>query len=94
MVSKTVIVQNNAGIHLRPTGVIIKECQSIDSSVTVRVKAKGQETDLKDHIGLLLMGLCQGDEVEVHVSGPDESSICDRIAELFERRYDFPPRVQ
>lgn len=90
MITKTAIIRNNAGIHVRPTGVIIKECSSLEDEVTIQ--AKGMDTDLKDHIGLLAMGLCKGDEVLVIVKGSKEAETAEKIVELLERHYDFPPR--
>ena len=78
------------GIHVRPTGVII---QSVDNDgVDIRIKAKGMESALGDHMSLLAMGLCQGDTVEITVDGEKEEEVCNKIVELFEREYDFPPR--
>ncbi len=90
MITKTAVIKNNAGIHVRPTGVIIKECSSIEDEVLIY--AKEMDTDLKDHIGLLAMGLCKGDEVAVIVKGEGEEETAQKIVELLERHYDFPPR--
>lgn len=90
MINKTAIVKNNMGIHVRPTGVIIDAMHAC--SADVRVASKGVESSLRDHISLLAMGLCKGDTVEVSVSGENEDAIADKIVELFEREFDFPPR--
>ena len=90
MVRKSVTIKNKMGIHVRPTGVIIDTFH--DSHADIRVEAKGLESDLKDHISLLAMGLCKGDTVEIIVSGDNEEEISCRIVELFEREFDFPPR--
>jgi len=79
------------GIHVRPTGVIIDAIHDIPAAILV--KAKGIDSDLRDHISILAMGLCKGDEVEITVSGENEENICNQIIELFEREYDFPPRT-
>ncbi len=51
-------------------------------------------TDLRSVIGLIGLGLTQGLEVTIHVDGPDETAMADSLYELFERRFDFPPKVQ
>jgi phosphotransferase system HPr (HPr) family protein len=58
----------------------------------IKVIAKGMETDLQDHMGLLAMGLCKGDTVEIRVWGNNEEEVCEELVELFERNFDFPPR--
>lgn len=91
MITKTAMVKNNMGIHVRPTGVIIDAMH--DSPAEIRVTAKGIESNLRDHISILAMGLCKGDTVEITVSGENEEATADQIVELFEREFDFPPRT-
>ena len=90
MVQKTATIRNSMGIHVRPTGVIIDAFHDLEAEI--RVSAKGIDSDLKDHISILAMGLCKNDQVEVTVSGENETALCDRIVEYFEKEYDFPPR--
>ena len=90
MITKTATVKNKMGIHVRPTGVIIHSLNGVNADVTV--KGKGMETDLCDHMGLLAIGLCEGDTVEITVNGEDEEKLCSALMELFEREFDFPPR--
>ncbi len=90
MVHKTATIRNNMGIHVRPTGVIVDAMHNIPAQI--RVTAKGIESDLRDHISLLAMGLCRGDSIDIYVSGSNEQEISDKIVELFEREFDFPPR--
>ncbi|RKX76501.1 MAG: hypothetical protein DRP87_11735 [Spirochaetes bacterium] len=92
MVRKKAVIKNKAGIHVRPTGVIINSVKNINASIVVR--AKGMESDLKDHVSLLAMGLLQGDTVEIIVSGDNEEEVGEKIKELFEKKYDFPPRSE
>jgi phosphotransferase system HPr-like phosphotransfer protein len=44
-------------------------------------------------MGLIALGMTQGDEVEVEVSGPKEEKVCARLVEMLEKKYDFPPRT-
>lgn len=91
MIQKTATIKNNMGIHVRPTGVIVESMNNV--SIEVKVSAKGIDSDLRDHISILAMGLCKGDTVEITVSGENEAEICEKIVDLFEREYDFPPRT-
>ena len=90
MVHRTATIRNNMGIHVRPTGVIVDSMNNIPAQITV--KAKGIESDLRDHISLLAMGLCKGDTVDIYVTGGNEQEIAEKVIELFEREFDFPPR--
>ena len=90
MVEKTAVVQNQAGIHVRPSGVIIEEIG--DYSGRISAEAHGFSVDLNSVMGLLSLGLVQKDEVKIRVEGPDEEKTAAKVKELFERHYDFPPR--
>ena len=44
-------------------------------------------------MGLIALGLQQGDSVEVAVDGPDGAAVCRQTVALLEKEYDFPPRL-
>ena len=90
MVEETAVVQNQAGIHVRPSGVIIEEIGEYQGTVTA--VSNGFSVELNSVMGLLSLGLVQGDEVTIKVEGPDEEKVAAQVKELFERQYDFPPR--
>jgi len=90
MVEKTAVIQNQAGIHVRPSGVIIEEIG--DYSGKISAEAHGFSVNLNSVMGLLSLGLVQKDEVKIRVEGPDEEKVAAQVKELFERHYDFPPR--
>ena len=39
-----------------------------------------------------MLGLEQGAEVTIQVTGPDEEQYALKLAELFETHFDFPPQ--
>lgn len=84
------IIKNNAGIHVRPSGVIMGEV--INYSGKIVISMKDTSVELNSVMSLLTLGLMKGDEIEISVSGSDEKDICTKAKELFERIYDFPPR--
>ena len=43
-------------------------------------------------MGLLALCLAYNDQATLTVEGPDEERAADRIAELLETEYDFPPQ--
>lgn len=90
MVERTVTIQNEHGIHCRPSAIIVKATQRYPGEVTL--KAPSGETDARSVIGLLTINLQRGTPVTVRVEGPDEDAFCKTLAGLLEYRYDFPPR--
>ncbi len=93
MVEQTVTVQNEAGIHCRPSSEILLAVQKFpDCSFFIKT-SKG-DTELTSMLSLLGLGLCKGDEVTVSVEGEKEKEACDTIAALFAYNFDFPPREE
>ncbi len=91
MVKGSAVVRNGAGIHVRPSGVIFNAAREYDCKILVR--AGGDEVRLNNVMNLIALGLRQGDELEVLVDGSEEKKVLEELLELFERRYDFPPRT-
>jgi phosphotransferase system HPr (HPr) family protein len=83
-------IRNSAGIHVRPSGLIIETINNYPGKIILH--AKHMETVLKTAIDLLSLGLLQGDTVDIEVRGPHAQSMCARLKDLFETKFDFPPR--
>ncbi len=90
MITKVARINNSMGIHVRPSGLIITETQTYSGNITL--KSKGIEVLLRSIMDLLALGLSQGDEVEISISGPDEESYSTKLKDLFEFDFDFLPR--
>ncbi len=92
MIERTATVQNQQGIHCRPSAVIVREAMNYPG--VINAKYDGRESNLRSVMDLLILGLKQGAEITIQVSGPDETQFCGRLVELFETHFDFPPRDQ
>lgn len=90
MHERSTVIQNEAGIHVRPSGVIINRIKEYPG--TVSLVAKGMEMELGTVMALLALGLTQGDEVVVRVDGPQEEKTLEELCDLFATNFDFPPR--
>lgn len=90
MVSRKVTIRNAHGIHCRPSAMIVKECAKFASHLTIN-NGSG-DANPKSIIGIISLGLAEGDEVTISANGPDEQAACKRLAELLETHFDFPPR--
>jgi phosphocarrier protein len=84
-------VQNSAGIHVRPSGVIKKAFENYPGRISL--SANGLKTELGSALGLIALGLRENDSVEVLVDGPDDEAACAKLIALLEKRYDFPPKT-
>jgi phosphocarrier protein len=92
MKQRKVVIQNEQGIHCRPSAVIVKVAGGYRGRITVN-GANGS-CDLKSIMGLLALSLEHGSELVVEVEGPDEEAWCDKLAKLLETKFDFPARAE
>ncbi|MEI6149392.1 MAG: HPr family phosphocarrier protein [bacterium] len=92
MIEKSAIIQNAAGIHCRPSAVIVTA--AIAYSGVVRVSCDEGSADARSLLALVSLGLSAGTTVRIRVSGPDEEAFCKHLVALFERHFDFAERIE
>lgn len=90
MIRATATIRNSAGIHVRPSALIIETIKDYPGKIIL--KTDRMKTVLATAIDLLSLGLLRGDTVDIEVIGPQEKSICTKVKRLFETEFDFPPR--
>ncbi|MFA7231522.1 MAG: HPr family phosphocarrier protein [Victivallaceae bacterium] len=93
MIEKNVKIHNKAGIHCRPSSVILNTINVEYPNNTFYISAFGQETELNSILSLISLGMQYGDKATLKVDGPDAEVACEKIASLLEFEYDFPPRT-
>lgn len=71
MVSKNLIINIPAGLHLRPISVLCNRAIDFKSTVTIRIGEKS--VNAKSVLGVLSACVRHGDEIELICEGPDES---------------------
>ena len=81
MFEKKIQIQNKAGIHCRPSSMIMGAVELYP----------GHEfcVESESILDLLALGLQFRDNVTLKVTGPKEQEAGEKIAELFEHVYDF-----
>ena len=93
MKTRKVCIRNSAGIHCRPSGVILRAIQQEFPFHSFTVTTRDGEVAVLDSIlSLISLGLCKGEEATLSVEGPEEDKAVERIGDLFEFEFDFPPR--
>ena len=93
MQNRTVVIRNRAGIHCRPSSVILNTVNAEFSDHKFElVSPRGESCELNSIMGLLALCLVCGESAELKVEGPNEVQAADRIAELLESEFDFPPQ--
>lgn len=89
MVEKKVTVKNKAGIHCRPSSVIITVIEQFPE-VEFKLISENGTSCMHSILELLALGLQQGDEATLQAKGPNETEACEIVAAALEKEYDFP----
>ena len=93
MQQRVVTVRNNAGIHCRPSGVILTTIKNEFPDHRVEIlTADGVVTEIDGILTLISLALTKGTTVTLRIEGIDEERAITRIGDLLEYEFDFPPR--
>ena len=92
MQERLVTIRNKAGIHCRPSSVILNTISKEFPDHRFEVIADGANTELNSILALISLGLSCGTQVVVRVEGADEENALKRIGDLFEYEFDFPEK--
>lgn len=69
------------GLHARHAGIIVKAAKAFESEITV---VNGERTaDGKRILGLMGLGVKEGDLVQVIAEGPDEAAAATALKNVF-----------
>ena len=79
---RIVNVKNASGLHARPAGMFVKKAAEFKS--TVEVSAKGKTVNAKSIMGIMSLGLAQGDELSIIGKDEEQEAGIKALAELIE----------
>ena len=79
---KNVSIKNASGLHARPAGMFVKKAAEFKS--TVEVISKGKTVNAKSIMGIMSLGLGQGDELTVVANGEVQEAAVNALVELIE----------
>ncbi len=80
MIEKTVVVQNEEGLHTRPANQFVKRVKQFASEVTIG--KNGTEAPGKSLLKIMKLGVVQGDTVLLRCDGSDEQAAMAALEEL------------
>ena len=85
MVSKKVVILNSHGIHTRPATALVETASSFDSEVTLIYN--GERSNSKSIMGVLVLAVEPGAEVEIETEGEDEEDALEKLVSLIEHKF-------
>ena len=80
MVSKSVVVRNQVGLHAKTAILFIQKANEFTSAIWV--EKDGRRVNAKSLLGVLSLGITCGTEIDLHIDGTDESAALDALADL------------
>lgn len=86
MISRSVTVNNNYGLHARPATFFIQKANSYKSSIWV--DKDEHRVNAKSLLGVLSLGIEKGMEITLIADGEDESAALDGLAALIETGFN------
>jgi len=85
MQNARVTVHNQVGLHARPAALFVQASTAHQSKITVM---KGEKSgNAKSILGILALGVQQGDEILITAEGPDELEAVVGLTKLIESNF-------
>lgn len=71
------VMTDPQGMHARPAGLFVKEAASCKCNVTI--SKDGKEVDAKRILGVMGLGIKQGQEIVIKTEGEDEEQASQKL---------------
>jgi len=86
MTEKIVTVSNRAGIHARPSALLVQTTKNFSSNIYIE---KGTDRiNAKSIMGIITLGAAYGTELKIIAEGEDEVTAVDTLVKLFESKFE------
>jgi phosphocarrier protein len=89
MMSRTVTVRNQLGMHARAAARFVHTASAFDSRV--RVSRGGRVVDGKSIMGVLLLAAAKGSDITISTEGADEAAALDALCQLVDSGFGEEP---
>ena len=93
MKSLVLTVKNETGLHSRPADLFVRTSKLYESSIEV---CKGEKkANAKAILKLILLNVCENDQITINADGPDEEEALNDLKSLVESDFTtVNPKVQ
>jgi phosphotransferase system HPr (HPr) family protein len=81
-----IVIKNKTGIHARPATVFVSEAAKFKSEI--KIDKSGRVMNAKSLIGILSLGISEGEKIKLIISGIDEDLAYDKLTNLLENIKD------
>jgi phosphocarrier protein len=91
MVSRSVAIRNQLGMHARAAARFVHTASAFESQV--RVSRGSRVMDGKSIMGVLLLAAARGSEITISADGPDDVAALDALCQLVESGFGEEPSI-
>jgi phosphocarrier protein len=86
MIERVVTVINRAGIHARPSALLVQKTKNFSSNIYIE---KGTDRiNAKSIMGIITLGASYGTELRIIADGEDEETAVETLVKLFESKFE------
>jgi len=86
MKQETVTIKNRAGIHARPSALIVKTANEYDSEIFLELD--DMRINAKSIMGIITLGANYKSIIQIIAEGNDEEEAVTALVKLFENRFE------
>jgi len=86
MTEQTVTVINRAGIHARPSAILVQATKNFKSNIYM--EKNNDRINAKSIMGIITLGASYGTELKIIADGEDEEEAVETIVRLFESKFE------
>ncbi len=87
MISETLEVQNQLGLHARAAAKLVHLASRYQSQIYLSREGEQQKVDSRSILGILMLAASRGTRLIVFIEGADEAEAGRAIQQLFERKF-------
>jgi len=86
MTERVITVTNRAGIHARPSALLVQTTKNFSSNIYIE---KGMDRiNAKSIMGIITLGASYGTELRIIAEGEDEKTAVETLVKLFESKFE------
>lgn len=77
MISKRITIKIPTGLEARPVALLVQVASQYESNIYVEIQEK--KVNAKSIMGMMSLGIVEGEEVTITAKGPDEAKAIENI---------------
>jgi phosphocarrier protein len=86
MTEKIVTVANRAGVHARPSALLVQTTKNFSSNIYL--ERNNDRINAKSIMGIITLGASFGTELKIIAEGEDEEAAVEAVVKLFESKFE------